>query len=129
MVESRKEDRRRKILVVDDSATCRAYAREALEPAGYEVIVAESPLGLNLILRHEQPALVLIDVTMPVLQGPKLVEIIRRHRLHECALVLYSDRPEPELKELARGCGASGFICKTNDPAALRDAVARFLGH
>ena len=117
-----------KIVVVDDSELCRDLVRHALESQGYQVTCLDSPFGLSRTVNRERPDLVLIDVSMPGLQGDKLVQVMLSHRLHRCPLVLHSDKPEDELKELVRSSGASGFIQKKTDGAALAQAVAAFLG-
>jgi CheY-like chemotaxis protein len=120
-------ERRRKILIVDDSEIVRDMVKLMLEDGGYDVVTVESPFGFNSALRNEQPDLVLVDVAMPALKGDKLVEIALRNELHRCPIVLFSDRPEADLQRLARSSGASGYICKTNDAASLLQQVARFL--
>ncbi len=117
-----------KIVVVDDSEICRDLVRHALEAHGYQVMCLDSPFGLSRMVNRERPDLVLVDVSMPGLQGDKLVECLLSHRLHRCPLVLHSDKPEAELKELVRSSGAAGFIVKKNDGAALARDVEAFLG-
>jgi DNA-binding response OmpR family regulator len=121
-------NRKAKIVVVDDSELCRDLVRHALEPQGYQVMCLDSPFGLSRAVNRERPDLVLVDVSMPGLQGDKLVEVLLSHRLHRCPLVLHSDKPEAELKELVKTSGATGFIQKTTDAAALTQAIQAFLG-
>jgi DNA-binding response OmpR family regulator len=120
-----RRSRARKILVVDDSQVCCDFVRMVLEDASYTVLTLTSHFGFVKMLRDERPDLVLIDVTMPILSGPKLVELARSKRRHECPILLYSDRDEKELAQLAAACGADGFIRKTNVAADLLRAVAR----
>jgi DNA-binding response OmpR family regulator len=115
----------RKILVVDDSDIACDFVRSVLEEAGYVILTLNSHFGFVKMLRDEKPDLVLIDVTMPVLSGPKLVELARTKRVLHCPIVLYSDRNEDDLSELARSCGADGYIKKTSNAAELLRAVTR----
>src|SRR5262245_37790361 len=117
----------RKILIVDDSEICREIVRFVLEGRGHRVIALESPFGLAARLNQERPDLVLVDVSMPALEGPKLVEIALSHDLHRCPIVLYSDRSTDELRELVRTSGAVGFIQKTADAEHLAREVESFL--
>ncbi|MEW5854671.1 MAG: response regulator [Myxococcota bacterium] len=117
----------RKVLVVDDSEICREFVKMALEDRGYNVVGLESPLGFSRALFEERPDLALIDVTMPALRGDKLVELAMKTSRHKCAIVLYSDRPEPELDSLARACGATGFICKNGSEDLLAASVQKFI--
>lgn len=116
-----------KILVVDDSDLCRDLTRAMLEDFGYQVVTLESGLGLSRALGREKPDLVLLDVSMPALSGHQIVEVARQHKLHRCPIVLFSDRPAGELSQLARNCGAAGFIAKTGNAHALAQSVGRFL--
>jgi CheY-like chemotaxis protein len=130
-----------KILIVDDSELALAVARTALEGAGHTVITETSPFAFGRALVRERPDLVLVDVAMPAVGGAKLVEITRRYLSSapppsseraaspppECPIVLYSERPADELRQLADECGAAGFIEKSSDMGALVSAVERYL--
>jgi two-component system OmpR family response regulator len=119
--------RRPKLLIVDDNEVCRAVVRETLEEDGFDVIELASPIGLSSVVNHEKPDVVLMDVEMPAIEGNKAVEILLKHRLHECKILLYSGRPADELERLARSCGASGFVPKTITDAALASAIRAHL--
>ena len=119
---------KQKILVIDDSEIVLQMTREALEGGGYQVVCLSSPALFPTLLRKEKPNLVLVDVAMPVIGGLSVVGLARRTQMDTCPLVLFSDRPESELRRLAAECKADGFICKTDDPQALCRAVAAFLG-
>ena len=115
------------MLVVDDSEICCEFVRLALEDHGFTVVTMCSPFGFVKMLREEQPDLVMVDVSMGTLSGPKLVELALQKRACPSPIVLYSARPETELAKLARSCGADGYIEKTSDEAKLRRAVDRYL--
>jgi CheY-like chemotaxis protein len=120
-------ERRPKILVVDDNDVCRAVVREALEADGFDVVELGSPVGMSSVVSLEKPDVVLMDVEMPAIDGDKAVEILRKHRLHECKILLYSGRAPAELEKLARSCGASGFVPKSLTDAALAQAIRTHL--
>lgn len=113
------DDRRPKVLIVDDNEVCRAVVREALETDGFDVCELGSPIGMSSVVSFEKPDVVLMDVEMPAIEGNKAVEILRRHNLHACKVLLYSGRPIAELEQLARSCGASGFVPKSIADAQL----------
>jgi DNA-binding NtrC family response regulator len=118
---------RHKIVVVDDSQIVLDLVQQTLQEQGYEVIATDNPLGFSNLLRREQPALALVDVTMPAMLGSKLVEIAVRAKGHDCQILLFSDRPETELAQMAASCGAAGYIRKSSDLKQLLYSVARFL--
>ena len=121
--------RRPKVLIVDDNEVCRAVVRETLEVDGFDVIELGSPVGVSSVVNHEKPDVVLMDVEMPALEGDKAVEILLKHRLHECTILLYSGRSAGELARLAKACGASGFVPKTVTDAALASAIRAYLNN
>src|SRR5262245_10504586 len=68
----------RSIVIVDDDAAIREALREALEDEDYSVLEAEDGVrGLEL-LSNAHPALVLLDLYMPNLDGYHFVEEMRR---------------------------------------------------
>jgi DNA-binding response OmpR family regulator len=119
--------RRPKILVVDDCDGLRNAIRRGLGQLGFEVVTLEGPLSFSHILNREKPDLALIDVGMPALSGDQLVEVVKRHQLHRCPLVLFSGRSEEELRDLAHNSGASGYVCKGIGMRTLAAWIERFL--
>jgi CheY-like chemotaxis protein len=119
--------RRFKVLVVDDNEVCRAVVREALEGDGFDVVELGNPVGMSSVVNREKPDVVLMDVEMPNIEGDKAVEILVRHKLHACKILLYSGRPIADLERLARACGASGFIPKSVTDEALARAIRGYL--
>lgn len=65
---------------------------------------------------------------MPAMEGDKAVEILLKHRLHDCKILLYSGRAPAQLEVLARTCGANGFVPKSETDSALALAVRTHLG-
>jgi DNA-binding NarL/FixJ family response regulator len=116
-----------KVLLLDDSEIVREVVRDALERSGYVVVTLDHALGFNHALREVQPDLALVDVAMPALHGDKLVEIARDRQTHSCPIVLFSDRSERELSQLARRCGAAGYIQKSDDTDRLIRSIERFV--
>jgi PAS domain S-box-containing protein len=71
-----------KILLIDDEATLHELARAYLEKAGYRLISAYTgPSGLELMLR-EKPALVLLDIMMPEMNGEEVFNELLNNPLY-----------------------------------------------
>jgi len=117
----------RKVLLVDDSEYVRDLVEMTLEDAGFLVISLNGPFAVASRINEERPDLVLVDVNMPALPGDKVVEFVRRGSSWTCPIVLFSDRPESELKALALRCGAAGYIRKTGDLDGLGERVSAFI--
>ncbi|MET3290495.1 UNVERIFIED_CONTAM: AmiR/NasT family two-component response regulator [Brevibacillus sp. OAP136] len=110
---------RYKILVVDDEPIIRMDLTEILQREGYEV-VAEGKNGeeaVELAYRHK-PDLVIMDVKMPVMNGIKAADIIRKFS-HTSILLLtaYSHR---ELIQEARQSGVTAYLVK---PVSEEDLI------
>ena len=76
----RKRTRAPRVLLIDDDAAMRMLCSVSLRALGIEVIEAEDGAhGLELV-RRERPDLVLLDVSMPGLDGFEVGEMVRRHR-------------------------------------------------
>lgn len=119
---------KRKILVIDDSELALDVARSALEAAGFEVVTRDTPFGSGAMILRERPDLVLLDVTMPALSGEDVVRHVRETvTMQDTCLVLFSDRPEKELRAIAQRSGADGWISKSADQEALVARVNAFL--
>jgi DNA-binding NtrC family response regulator len=118
---------RPKILVVDDSEIVCDSVTNMLEPRGYEVIPLTSLFAFTQTLATLQPDLVLVDVSMPALNGDKLIEFSKKHHDGHSVMVLFSSRGPVELGKLAAKCGAAGYIQKTGDAERLEREVKAFL--
>ncbi|HJZ77534.1 MAG TPA: response regulator [Vicinamibacterales bacterium] len=116
-----------KILVVDDSGLARRSMRAILEPVGYQIVEAED--GMTALERYflEKPDLVLLDLVMRGMPGfdvlAKLQELDRAARV-----VVVSADVQDSSREMAEIGGASGFITKPVDRAAILKVVADVLG-
>jgi two-component system cell cycle sensor histidine kinase/response regulator CckA len=89
----------RRILVVDDEAGVRSVARRCLRRGGYEVIEARDGLeALDVFEEHENIDLVLLDLTMPRLDGMKTLSRLRA-RQPDLRVVLSSGFSEHEVTE------------------------------
>ncbi len=115
------------VLVLDDSASALEFATMALEESGHEVDTAINVAELVGCIDRRKPDLVLVDVMMPELAGYDLVRYLRDVKDVKAPVVLFSSLDDHELAEYARRSGASGFIQKDPEPAALVAAVKKFL--
>jgi DNA-binding response OmpR family regulator len=113
-----------KIMLVDDSPLILDVVGETLRGAGYDVITRSVAIGTGAAILRERPLLALLDVSMPLMTGAEISGSIRSSSMARMTwVVLHSDRPEAELKELVQRCGADGYIRKTGDSKQLLDAV------
>ena len=112
-------ERKPKILVIDDSEICLDVVADALEQAGFEVATSNRSLGASRLLSELNPDVVVVDIGMPALDGATLVQIIRRNPIHECAVLLHTDRDRSDLEAAIASSGADGGACKSADSSEL----------
>lgn len=68
---------KKSILVVDDNAGVRELLTDVLTHAGYEVTATDDGIGAMTALKRRVPDLIILDVMMPVIDGPHLMQVIR----------------------------------------------------
>jgi CheY-like chemotaxis protein len=74
------------------------------------------------MVRVNDPALILLDLRMPIMDGWSFVEQYRRASVAPAGIILMS--ANPDLPGIAAHLGADGHLRKPFDLAALRAAVA-----
>lgn len=114
------------ILVVDDDAGIRQTIGALLREEGYRVSLAVDGLDALEQVAGGLPALILLDITMPRMDGYAFAEELQRRGLAPAVpiLLLTADASAPEK---ARRVGAAGFVAKPFDLDELLDAVTRAL--
>lgn len=66
------------VMIVDDEADIRETLREAIEMAGCEALLAANGADALALLAHHRPCVMIVDLSMPVMTGQELLEILRR---------------------------------------------------
>lgn len=112
----------RSVLVVDDHAGFRRWARAFLEAEGYRVVgeAADGAAAVRDIARLH-PDVVLLDVHLPDVDG---FEVARRIGARtRPSIVLISSRGREEFGDRVRASGAEGFLTKADLSGAALEAV------
>lgn len=117
-------DERIRVVVADDHAIVREGIRTVLEGVDGVEVVAEAGDGLEALelVRELEPDLVVLDVSMPHLNG---LEVTARLREEEngTGILILSMFDDPEYVLQAVRSGADGYVLKDAGPAELRKAV------
>ncbi len=112
-----------RVLVVDDEELVRHSVVRILEKFGYETVAAaDGSEALAAIVSGRSVDLVLMDVTMPAMDGPTAARELRAHGL-EAPIVLMSGYAEEELVSRGVMTHADGFLKKPFEVAELLEAV------
>ncbi|MFH1620285.1 MAG: response regulator [bacterium] len=116
----------RKLLVIDDDPAVRGVIRRVLQEAGLEVIEAADGRGVADLVRRERPALALLDIHMPHLDGiAALSEIL--DAAPGMAVVMVSGDDDLRLAKMAMDRGACDHLTKPLDLRSLRMSVKAYM--
>jgi DNA-binding response OmpR family regulator len=112
-----------RILVVDDEADLVSVLRFGLEIEGFQVISAgDGEEGLRLA-RENSPALMLLDLMLPKLDGYKVCRALKfDERYRNMPIFILSARSGDQDRKLALEMGADLFITK---PYEMKDLVSK----
>lgn len=106
-------DRRRCILVVDDSVTVRKVTSRLLERQGMDVLLAKDGVEAVALLQERRPDVMLLDIEMPRMDGFEVARQVRHDdRLASLPIVMISSRTGDKHKEHASQLGVDKFLGK-----------------
>jgi len=117
-----------KILVIEDSASNRLLLRDILEAKGYLVIEAPDGKAGFELAKKELPALILLDIQMPVIDGFETCRLLRAEqstaRIKILGVTSYAMKGD---REKVLSAGFDGYISKPLDTRKLPETVAALL--
>ena len=112
-----------KILIADDEPEIRSLLRLYLENEKYEIIEAEDGQQALELLRSQQPALCILDIMMPKLDGYHVLQELRKES--NIPVLILSAKDADSEKILGLNLGADDYLAKPFNPL---EAVARQSG-
>lgn len=114
----------RTILVVDDSATVRKLISGKLEKSGHAVVCAVDGMDALAKLNQAPPDLILLDITMPRMDGYQVCKMIRGNpATKNIPVVMISGKDGFFDKVRGRMAGTTGYITKPFGPETLMKAL------
>lgn len=113
----------RPVLVVDDDDATRALEHELLSDNGFRVVEARDGAEALWFMQHDPPALVVLDVHMPGIDGPTFARELRMGLRH-IPLVILTGARDP--RHEADRCNAEAYLAKPFDAKDLVRVVKRF---
>jgi two-component system, chemotaxis family, sensor kinase CheA len=122
-------ERRRRLLVAEDSITARTLVTSILEGAGYDVVAAVDGMDALTRLKTDPFDLLVSDVDMPRMNGFELTAKIRTDKkLGELPVVLVTALGSPTDREHGIEVGANAYIVKSDfDQSNLLEIIRRLL--
>jgi CheY-like chemotaxis protein len=114
------------VLVVDDDVDIRQTIADILESEGYSVAMAGTGRDALACIMARAPALILLDLQMPVMSGWKVLSHLRAQRIRIPVVFMTAGyRAQTEAEEHR----AEGHLGKPFEMDDLLNLVARFTGH
>jgi CheY-like chemotaxis protein len=108
-----------RVLVVDDDAQVRQAIRWALEDEGFTVVTVGDPREAINAAQNLRPAIVVLDYTLPGMDGPELADQLRTGQVPSVPILMITADGEPAGK--AARLGAYAFLQK---PFQVEDLVS-----
>lgn len=118
----------KKILIVDDAAFMRMMIKDILSKNGFEV-VGEAENGARAIEKYREllPDLVIMDITMPEVDGIEAVKEIKKIN-GDCKIIMCSAMGQQAMVIESIQAGARDFIVKPFQAERVVEAVKKVLG-
>lgn len=118
----------KKILVVEDSPTVRKMVESALKREEYKVLCAEDQTSALGIAETNQPDLIFLDHSPPILDGLRLcAEFKQNDKLKNIPVIMLLDKPQMKKEKELRQAGADAFMVKPFNPKDILGKVREFL--
>jgi two-component system cell cycle response regulator DivK len=120
--------RKKLFLVVEDFEDSRFMMRKLLEMSGYRVLEASDGEQAVQVALRSRPALILMDLSLPKLDGLAATRQIRQHKgFRKIPIVAVSAHDSPESRAEALAAGCNEYVAKPIDFDQLNSLLDRFL--
>lgn len=113
------------ILVVDDEPKITRLARDYLEKDGFRVLVAADGTAALAMARRERPALIVLDLMLPGMDGWDVCRALRRET--DVPIIMLTARAEESDQVAGLELGADDYVTKPFSPRALVARVRALL--
>jgi two-component system chemotaxis response regulator CheY len=118
----------RTVLIVDDSATIRAFAKIFLKSLQVELLEAEDGVQALEVLRKTPADVCVVDVDMPNMDGLTFTRELRKDpALSKIRVVLLTGDRTPEARQKGQAAGADDLVQKPIKGPELIEMVKRYL--
>ncbi len=120
---------RNKVLLVEDSKAVQQIYRNKLTIEQYQVLTADNGMEAIKILSQEKPDIILLDLMMPIMDGYKVLQVVKTDpRISKIPVLVFSAKGQPEEVEKALNLGAAGYIVKaTTKPNEVIEKIKTVL--
>ena len=119
----------KKVLTVDDSKVVRTMVTRALAPYGCQILEAANGKEGVEVAQRERPDLILLDVTMPVMDGREaLIETRKAPDIQQTPVIMLTAESGRDLVLEIAKLGVKGYIVKPFTAETFAAEVDKVLG-
>ncbi len=119
-------EQRTVVACIDDSKTVQRQVKLTLQVAGYDVLGITEPAHALTALVRARPALILMDVNMPEIDGYELSRMLRQSKqLKDIPIVMLTGRDGLLDRLQAKLLGVTEYVTKPFDPSRLLQTVQK----
>jgi two-component system, cell cycle response regulator DivK len=119
-----------KLLLVEDTEDNRFMMRRLLEMEGYRVVEARNGEEAVKVAQKEKPALILMDLSLPIIDGLAATKLLRRiPEFRDVPIIAVSAHDTADFKEEALTAGCNSYITKPIDFGELEKLISNLLPH
>ena len=116
------------ILVVEDNPSNRLLVVTVLQRAGYRVLTAETGQQAVDLARAQKPALILMDVALPGMDGLAATRILKAdEETRDIPVVVLTAHAMRGDEGRARAAGCDGYVTKPIDTRGIAESIAQVL--
>lgn len=116
-----------KIMVVDDANFMRMMLKDILQGSGFNTVIEAKSGGEAIIFtKVERPEVVILDVTMPDMDGIEALKKIKNFDPN-IKVIMCSSMGQEDMVEECFNQGADDFIMKPFKPERIIQAVSQFI--
>jgi two-component system cell cycle response regulator DivK len=116
------------VLIVEDAEDARYFMRLELEQLGYLVLEAEDGAKAVEIALRELPDIILMDLTLPVMDGLAATAMIRDNpKMSKVLIIAVSAHQETDLRAEAKASGFDAYVTKPVDIPWLHELIKGLL--
>lgn len=121
-------NRKKRILVIEDDSDFLKGLETRLQTAGYEVITAtDGYMGLEKA-RNDHPDLIILDVILSKMSGFKVSRFLKFDELYKnIPIIMLTARAEEADRKLGMETGADAYFTKPYDPEQLMKSIEKLL--
>ena len=117
-----------KLLLVEDFEDTRLFMRLELEEQGFIVFEAENGEAAVETAIRENPDVILMDLTLPLMDGFEATKLIRQNEaLKDVPIIAVTAHQEHDFRSDAKASGFDAYVTKPIDVNWLKELIAGLL--